>query len=164
MTYPGVATQAQYTYDPSHLYTGGTDSRCNPLPTTTYDTNGLLQSVTAHPDPSTSYTTSYTYDMINPMTVSYPDEKTSTGLKTTTTYPDNSTLTRISDTYGKAVSGHLFRGCRDSVMFRPPVLFIVPTAAHPAAGQPGLYVRAYRASLPSHAPDIQAVRMAGNAY
>jgi hypothetical protein len=113
-------------------------SRGNPLPTTTYDTNGLLQSVTTHPDPSTSYTTSYTYNMINPVTVSYPDGTTSTGLKTTTTYPDNSTLTQISDTYGKVVSGHLFRGCRDSVMFRPPVLFIVPTAAHTVAGQPGL--------------------------
>jgi hypothetical protein len=35
----------------------------------------------------------------------------------------------------------VFRGCRYSVMFRPPSLFtpqIVPTAAHTAAGQPGL--------------------------
>ena len=55
----------------------------------------------------------------------------------------------------------VFRGCRYSLMFRPPSLLspqIVATAAHTAA-QPGFYVRAYRALLPPHAPDMLTVRI-----
>jgi hypothetical protein len=42
-------------------------------------------------------------------------------------------------------------------MFRPPSLLaprIVPTAANMAQGSWGFYVRAYRALLPPHAPDM----------
>src|SRR3977135_1041959 len=56
----------------------------------------------------------------------------------------------------------VFRGCRYSVMFRPPILpspQIVPTAANTAAGHRGFYVRAYRALLPPHAPDMLTVRI-----
>ena len=41
----------------------------------------------------------------------------------------------------RLLAGPCFRGCRYSLMFRPPSLLapqIVPTAAHTAAGQPGL--------------------------
>jgi hypothetical protein len=46
-------------------------------------------------------------------------------------------------------------------MFRPPSLLapqIVPTAAIPPQGSQGFYVRAYRALLPPHAPDMLTVR------
>ncbi len=49
-----------------------------------------------------------------------------------------------------------FRGCSYFFMFRPPRLLapqIVPTAANLQGGR-GFYVRAERASLPSHASDI----------
>ena len=55
----------------------------------------------------------------------------------------------------------LFRGCRYFVMFRPPSLLapqIVPTAAILPQGSRGFYVRAYRALLPPHAPDMLTVR------
>jgi hypothetical protein len=51
--------------------------------------------------------------------------------------------------------------CRYFVMFRPPSLLapqIVPTAAIPPRGSRGFYVRAYRALLPPHAPDMLTVR------
>ena len=54
-----------------------------------------------------------------------------------------------------------FRGCRYFVMFRPPSLLapqIVPTAAVLPQGSRGFYVRAYRALLPPHAPDMLTVR------
>ena len=57
--------------------------------------------------------------------------------------------------------GNDFRGCRHFVMFRPPSLFasqVAPTATALPQGSRGFYVRAERASLPSHAPDILAVR------
>ena len=47
-------------------------------------------------------------------------------------------------------------------MFRPPSLLspqIVPTAALPPQGSRGFYVRAYRALLPPHAPDMLTVRI-----
>jgi hypothetical protein len=56
----------------------------------------------------------------------------------------------------------VFRGCRYSVMFRPPSLLspqIVPTAAILPQGSRGFYVRAYRALLPPHAPDMLTVRV-----
>src|SRR5215467_10833920 len=46
-------------------------------------------------------------------------------------------------------------------MFRPPSLLtpqIVPTAAILPQGSRGFYVRAYRALLPPHAPDMLTVR------
>jgi len=54
------------------------------------------------------------------------------------------------------------RGCRYSLMFRPPSLLapqIVPTAAILPQGSRGFYVRAYRALLPPHAPDMLTVRI-----
>src|SRR5262249_57104327 len=56
----------------------------------------------------------------------------------------------------------VFRGCRYFVMFRPPSLLtpqIVPTAAILPQGSRGFYVRAYRALLPPHAPDMLTVRV-----
>src|SRR4029077_1203535 len=56
----------------------------------------------------------------------------------------------------------VFRGCRYSLMFRPPSLLspqIVPTAAILPQGSRGFYVRAYRALLPPHAPDMLTVRI-----
>ena len=55
-----------------------------------------------------------------------------------------------------------FRGCRYFVMFRPPSLLapqIVPTAAVLPQGSRGFYVRAHRASLPPHSPDMLTVRI-----
>lgn len=54
----------------------------------------------------------------------------------------------------------VFRGCRYSLMFRPPSLLtpqIVPTAANTAAGQPGLLRPGL--SLAPHAPDMLTVRI-----
>jgi hypothetical protein len=54
-----------------------------------------------------------------------------------------------------------FRGCRHFFMFRPPSLLasqIAPTAMAMPSGGRGFYVRAERASLPPHAPDMLAVR------
>lgn len=48
---------------------------------------------------------------------------------------------RVCPTNYDSSQGSVFRDCRYSVMFRPPSLLapqIVPTAAHTAAGQPGL--------------------------
>ena len=56
-------------------------------------------------------------------------------------------------------SRHVFRGCRHFVMFRPPSLLasqIVPTAVLITQGSRGFYVRAERASLPPHAPNMLA--------
>src|SRR4029077_3740348 len=56
----------------------------------------------------------------------------------------------------------VFRGCRYSLMFRPPSLLspqIVPPAAILPQGSRGFYVRAYRALLPPHAPDMLTVRV-----
>src|SRR2546426_12556940 len=47
-------------------------------------------------------------------------------------------------------------------MFRPPSLLIsqiVPTAVHTASGQATSYIRASRASLPPHPPDMLTVRI-----
>jgi YD repeat-containing protein len=92
---------AHYTYDPTHFYTGGTDPRNKPLPTTTYDAQNRLQTVTNHADAATSYQTSYGYDTVNPVTVIYPDNTSATGFATTITNPDNSTTTLVYDSYGK---------------------------------------------------------------
>jgi hypothetical protein len=57
--------------------------------------------------------------------------------------------------------GNDFRGCRHSIMFKPPSLFasqVAPTATAMPLGGRGFYVRAERASLPPHAPDMLAVR------
>jgi RHS repeat-associated protein len=99
---PSTIPVAHYSYDPvTHLYTGGTDPRGFPLPSTTYDTQGRLQTVTLVADASTSYTTSYAYDTTNPVTVAYPDGGTATGYATTITNPDSGTTTQIYDGYGK---------------------------------------------------------------
>jgi RHS repeat-associated protein len=110
---PGSATcsgasapnTTQYTYyeqEPSpynHYYQGGTDGRCNPLPTSTYDANGRLQTVTVSPgNGAANFTTSYAYTLSTTSTIngaSVPN----TGV-TTITYPDNNTATLIYDSYG----------------------------------------------------------------
>jgi hypothetical protein len=54
-----------------------------------------------------------------------------------------------------------FRDCRHFFMFRPPSLLasqIAPTAMAMPLGGRGFYIRAERASLPPHAPDMLAVR------
>src|SRR5262249_43358049 len=86
VTYPGIATPAQYTYDSTHLYTGGTDPRGNALPTTVYDTSGRLLSVTD----ARNQKTSYSYDVAN--------------FTTTVTYPDNGHATMVYDAYGKLLT------------------------------------------------------------
>src|SRR5579883_2518764 len=86
VTYPGVATPAQYTYDPMHLYTGGTDPRGNALPSVTYDAAGRLQSV----KDALGQTTGYAYNL-----------STNT---TTVTNPDGGTVVTVYDSYGKALT------------------------------------------------------------
>jgi RHS repeat-associated protein len=105
VTYPSTpATTARYTYDTTHLYTGGTDPRGYPFPTTTYDTSGRLQSVALKPDGTTTYTTSYAYNTTTPVTVTYPDNTTANGFTTTVTYPDSTTSVMVYDAYGKLIS------------------------------------------------------------
>ncbi|MGA9129688.1 MAG: chitobiase/beta-hexosaminidase C-terminal domain-containing protein, partial [Terracidiphilus sp.] len=120
-TCPGASATntSQYTYHTelpypyNHLYKGGTDGLCNPLPISTYygahatdgngnSLNGRLQSVTD----ATGNTTSYAYTLSTTSTingVSFPN----TGV-TTITYPQNpadgngavATATMIYDSYG----------------------------------------------------------------
>lgn len=59
-------------------------------------------------------------------------------------------------------SGKAFRDCSHFVMFRPPSLLAIPVAPTAAAlpqGGHGVYVRAERALLPSHASNMLAVRI-----
>jgi RHS repeat-associated protein len=80
-----------YTYDANHLYTGGTDGRCNPLPTSNYYPDGRLQSVTVSPgNEAASYTTGYAYDL--------------TTNTTTVTNPDGNHQTLVYDSYGMLLS------------------------------------------------------------
>jgi YD repeat-containing protein len=94
VTYPGVTTSAQYTYDLTHLYKGGTDPRGNALPSTTYDAVGRLQSVTQSVTDAkgqkTSQKTSYVYDTV--------------ARSTQITYPDMGTATLVYDAYGKLLT------------------------------------------------------------
>src|SRR5215475_5344316 len=58
-------------------------------------------------------------------------------------------------------SGRLFVGCSHSFMFRPHSLFatlVAPTTTVSCRAVSDFYVRAERALLPPHAPDILAVR------
>src|SRR5262249_23319402 len=122
VTYPGVATPATYTYDTTHLYTGGKDPRNNALPSTVYDTSGRLQSVTD----ALGQKTSYAYDLsLNKKKITYPPDAngnvgtsvmrydsygmllTSTdplGNTTTNTYDTNHNLTSAADPLGHAMS------------------------------------------------------------
>ena len=53
----------------------------------------------------------------------------------------NGSASRVLSHELRLLAGPVFRGCRYSLMFRPPSLLspqIVPTAAHTAAGQPGI--------------------------
>jgi len=80
-----------YTYDGNHRYTGGTDGRCNPLPTSNYYPDGRLQSVTLSPgNGAAPITTSYAYDL--------------TTNTTTVTNTDNSHQTLVYDNYGMLLS------------------------------------------------------------
>jgi RHS repeat-associated protein len=98
-TEPNTST---YTYGANHLYTGGTDARCNVLPTTAYysatDTdpngnslNGRLQSVTD----ALGETTSYAYNLAtNTTTVTYPADANG----------NIGTATMVYDSYGMLLS------------------------------------------------------------
>ncbi|MGD0548718.1 MAG: DUF6531 domain-containing protein [Terracidiphilus sp.] len=131
VTYPatvGAATCAgapasntsQYTYHTelafpnNHLYEGGTDGRCNPLPVTAYynpnDTdpngnplNGRLKSVTD----AYNNTTSYAYNLSTTSTINGKDVPNTS--VTTITYPDSTPskpdiATMIYDSYGMLLS------------------------------------------------------------
>ena len=125
-TQPNTST---YTYDPNHLYTGGTDARCNLLPTTNYfassdrDPNGLsLNGRVKSTTDALGETTSYAYNLAtNTTTVKYPPDAngntgtalmtydsygmllTSTdplGLTTTNVYDANHNLISVTDPLG----------------------------------------------------------------
>ncbi|HLK66747.1 MAG TPA: malectin domain-containing carbohydrate-binding protein [Bryobacteraceae bacterium] len=68
---PGNPTRGgTFTYDPTHLYTGGTDPRGNTLPVLTYDSSGRLASVS---DPLNN-TWGYNYNLaVGSMTRTNPD-------------------------------------------------------------------------------------------
>jgi RHS repeat-associated protein len=71
VTYPNTTQASTYTYDSSHRYLSGTDFRNNPLPATTYDASGRLQSVTD----GLGETTSYAYDLTtNTTSITYPPD------------------------------------------------------------------------------------------
>ena len=77
---------------------------CCPAPRTI---DGRLQSVTVKPDGTHSYTTSYEYGT-TPITVTYPDGTTASGLETTITNPADANgvvgRTRVLyDSYGKVI-------------------------------------------------------------
>jgi RHS repeat-associated protein len=84
VTYPNTSQPSTYTYAANHYYTGGTDFRSNPLPTTAYygptdsDPNGLplngrLESTTD----GLGETTSYAYNLAtDTTTVTHPADAT----------------------------------------------------------------------------------------
>jgi RHS repeat-associated protein len=113
-TLPNTST---YTYDTNHLYTGGTDGRCNILPTAAYygsadlDPNGLplngrLQSVTD----AYNETTSYAYNLAtDTTTVTYPADASG----------NVGTATMVYDSYGDLVTstdplGHITTNVYDA--------------------------------------------------
>ena len=134
VTYPGVATAAQYTYDATHLYTGGTDPRGNALPSTTYYADGKLQSVRD----TLLQTTSYAYDLAaHTTTITYPDQGHATlvcdgyskllsstdplGRTTTNVYDANHNLTSVTDPLGHTTSyTYDASGNRTSVSYPKP--------------------------------------------
>ena len=86
VSYPSIATPAQYQYDPTHLLTQETDQRGNIAGTTTYDADGRLQSVTD----AVGETVSYAYDL----------STTSVSI----TQPDGGIVTVQDDSYGRVLS------------------------------------------------------------
>jgi hypothetical protein len=57
-------------------------------------------------------------------------------------------------------SGRVFRDCSHFFMFRPPILLatlVAPTTTVSCGAVRGFYIRAERASLPPHAPNMLAV-------
>jgi len=75
----GVKPISRYEYDPTHLYTGGTDPLGNPLPSAAYDSFGRLQATTQAAtdavNPSATYTTTYSYTLgTNTTTITYPPD------------------------------------------------------------------------------------------
>ena len=117
VTYPNTSQPSTYTYNANHYYTGGTDFRSNPLPTTSYygstdtDPNGLplngrLESTTD----ALGETTSYAYNLAtNTTIVTYPPDSTgATG-----------TATMVYDSYGDLLNstdplGHTTTSVYDS--------------------------------------------------
>jgi len=109
VTYPGVATPMQYQYDPTHLYTGGTDPRGNPLATAVFDANGRIISATD----ALNETTSYAYDLTtNTTTITFPDGGVQTmqhdayGKVLATTDPLNHTTTNVYDANHNLISAN----------------------------------------------------------
>jgi RHS repeat-associated protein len=102
VTYPNTSQPSTYTYAANHYYTGGTDFRSNPLPTTAYygsedlDPNGLpLNGRLASTTDALNETTSYAYNLnTNTTTVTYPQD--STGAR--------GTATMVYDSYGDLLS------------------------------------------------------------
>ncbi len=86
VTYPGIATPAQYGYDATHLLTSEIDQRGNPAGTTTYYPDGKLKSVTD----AVGNLTQYGYDLAN--------------RTTTVTNPDGGTVITVADAYGQPLS------------------------------------------------------------
>jgi len=82
VTYPSIATPAQYQYDSTHLLTQETDQRGNIAGSSTYYPDGKLQSVTD----AVGNTTQYAYNLA-----------TNT---TTVTNPDGGTVVTLADAYG----------------------------------------------------------------
>ena len=117
VTCPNTTQASTYAYDTNHLYTGGTDARSNPLPTTAYfsatdtDPNGLPLNGRLHSvSDALGKTTSYAYDLIaNTTTITYPaDANGNVG-----------TATMVYDNYGMLLSstdplGHTTTNVYDS--------------------------------------------------
>ena len=108
VTYPGQSQASTYTYAADHYYTGGTDARGNPLPSSTYfgqtdtDPNGLplngrLQSVSD----ALSETTSYAYNLAtNTTTITYPADASGAVGSATMVYDSNGDLLTSTDPLG----------------------------------------------------------------
>ena len=85
VTFPGIATPAQYQYDPTHLVTAEIDRRGNSN-TSTYYADGRLQSITD----AAGNTTQWAYD--------------TTARTTTVTNADGGTIMTMADAYGYPLS------------------------------------------------------------
>jgi RHS repeat-associated protein len=108
-TQPNTST---YTYDSNHLYTGGTDARCNPLPTTNYfgssdyDPNGLpLNGRVKSTTDALGETTSYAYNLVtNATSVKYPPDANGNKGTAVMTYDNYGMLLTSTDPLGLTTS------------------------------------------------------------
>ncbi len=85
-----VEPTTHYTYDPTHIITGGTDARNHPLAGRTYYPDGRLESVTEWADATTSYRTEYSYNAAS--------------RTTSITDPNSGITTTVADEFGHPVS------------------------------------------------------------